>query len=199
MPARSLLPATRQGWAMLGLGVIGALGAGIALWPVSPRQRVAAAALSQIGATDANVYWADVLPQVAPSGYPKDWCGAFALWCLHQAGLAKQYDWVIGIGFLDNLHTTPTPQVGDIAYFDTNEHHAVVVGVDLAAGTVDLVNGNGTGGAVSPSTTSISHAAGYYIIEPLLAGDTTGSPAPWIAASALVIGAGAWVLLPSPE
>lgn len=195
-PVRRLLPATRGGWAALGLGAAG-LGAGIwALWPVSPRLRVAQAAKSQLGRTNAAPYWADVLPGTPPSGYPKDWCGAFDLWALHQAGLAKNLNWVIGQGFLQNLSTTQNPQVGDTAYFDTNEHHAVVTGVDRAAGTVSLVNGNGAGGAVSASVTPMSHVAGFYSIAPLLSTAESDSGLPWAIGGAIAVGAGAWALLP---
>lgn len=198
MPAlRQILPSTRAGWALTALAALGAGASLWALWPVSPRVRVAQAAESQLGLRDATVYWADVLPGYPASSYPKDWCGAFALWALHQAGLAKNLIWVIGVGFLDgNLPTTTNPQIGDVAYFDTNEHHAVVVGVNQAAGTVDLINGNGTGGAVSASTTPISHVAGFYSIQNLLATAESDSPLPWIAASAVVLGAGTWALLP---
>jgi len=194
--APRLLPSTPQGWALTGLGAAGLAASAWALWPVPPRTRVARAALSQVGFTDASVYWADVLPGTPPSGYPKDWCGAFALWCLHQAGLAKNLNWVVGTGFLQNLSTTQSPDVGDIAYFTTNEHHAVVTAVNTD-GTVNLVNGNGTGDAVSTSVTPASHVAGFYSIEPLLASATTDSTLPWIAAAAVVIGAASWVLLPS--
>lgn len=197
MLPRQILPKTPAGWAVAALGALGAAGSVWALWPVSPRLRVAQAALSQVGKGDASVYWADVLPGYPPGSYPKDWCGGFALWSLHQAGLGKNLFWVIGLGFLSgNLPETGVPQVGDIAYFDTNEHEAVIVGVDYVRGTMDLVNGNGTGGVVSTSTTPISHAAGIYSIAPLLASAQTETSLPWIAASALVLGAGAWVLLP---
>lgn len=198
MPApRSLLPTTPEGWALTALGALGAAASAWALWPVSPRARVARAASGQLGRSDANAYWADVLPGTPPSGYPKDWCGAFALWALHQAGLAKDRNWIIGEGFLAGFPTTQSPEVGDVAYFTTNQHQAVVVGVDLAGGTVSLVNGNGTGGAVSPSVTPISHVAAFYSIAPLLAEAPSDGSLPWIAASAVVVGAGAWVLLPS--
>ena len=194
---RSILPVTPGGLALTALGALGAAASVWALWPVSPRVRVARAAQGALGSSDASVYWADVLPGTPPSGYPKDWCGAFALWALHQAGLAKDRNWIIGAGFLDGLPTTPTPDVGDVAYFTTNEHQAVVVGVDLPGGTVSLVNGNGTGGAVSPSVTPMSHVAAFYSIAPLLAEAPSDGSLPWIAASAVVVGAGAWVLLPS--
>lgn len=194
---RSALPTTPAGWALIALAALGAGASVWALWPVSPRLRVAQAAQSQLGLRNAAIYWADVLPGYPPASYPKDWCGGFALWSLHQAGLAKNLIWTIGLGFLSgNLPTTQNPQIGDIAYFTNNEHEAVVVGVDLAAGTVDLINGNGTAGAVSASTTPISHVAAFYSIEGLLAHAESDSSVPWIAASAAVIGAGAWVLLP---
>lgn len=201
MPAlRQILPSTPQGWAVTALGALGAAASVWALWPTSPRLRVAQHALSQVGAGDASVYWADVLPGYPQASYPKDWCGAFALWALHQAGLGENIFWVIGVGFLsENLPTTTTPQVGDIAYFNTNEHHAVVVGVNPDQGTVDLINGNGTGGLVSTSTTPVSHVAGFYSIEPLLASAQGDSSLGYLAASAIVLGAGAWVLLPGKD
>lgn len=193
--SRRLLPSSPGGWAIAVLAAVGAATSLWALWPVSPRLRVAQYAQSQLGRSDASPYWADTLPGTPPSGYPKDWCGGFALWALHQAGLGKNLNWIIGVGFLDKLSTTQNPQVGDIAYFDNNQHHAVVVAVN-ADGTVSLVNGNGTGGAVSASVVPRSHVAGFYSIASLLDSAQSDSSAPWLAASALVIGAGAWVLLP---
>ena len=194
-PARRLLPQTPQGWALAGLGAVGVAASAYALWPVPPRVRVVRAAQSQLGRSNAAPYWADVLPGVAPSGYPPDWCGAFALWTLHQAGLARDLNWVIGQGFLDHLPTTQSPLPGDIAYFTNNQHQAVVTDVSYD-GTIGLVNGNGTAGAVSPSETQFSHVAAFYSIEPLLASAESDSALPWILGSAVVLGAGAWVLLP---
>lgn len=198
MPAAlaRLLPQTPQGWALTALGTLGAAASVWALWPVSPRLRVAAYAKSQLGFKDDTPYWADVLPGTPPSGYPPDWCGAFALWALHQAGLGRGINWVIGQGFLQLLPTTQSPEVGDIAYFLTNQHHAVVTAVN-PDGTVDLINGNGTGGAVSASTTPRSHVAGFYSIAPLLSTAVSDSSWPWLLGSAIVLGGGAWALLPS--
>lgn len=198
-PLSRLLPSSTGGWALTALGALGGALSVWALWPVSPRLRVAQHAQSQVGRSNASVYWADVLPGYPPGSYPKDWCGGFALWALHQAGLAKDLGWIIGMGFLDHLPTTQNPQVGDIAYFDTNQHQAVVVGVDPQAQTVSLVNGNGTGGAVSTSVTPVSHVAAFYSIAPLLGSQAPDSSMPWLAASAVVVGAGAWVLLPDKD
>ncbi len=137
---------------------------------LSPRQRVVQAALSQMGSTDKAKYWASALPGQNPAGL--DWCGAFALWCLHQAGLATTWYWQISVGFLmttqHRLPTTTMPQPGDIAYFNTNQHEAVVVGVDNVNRTVDLANGNGHLGAVSPSTIPWNSVTAFFSIEPLL-------------------------------
>ncbi len=193
--AHRLMPQTPQGWALAGLGTAGLVGAAWALWPVPPRTRVVRAAQSQIGRSDATVYWRDVLPGLSPSSYPPDWCGGFALWSLHQAGLAKDLNWVIGQGFLDHLPTTQDPLPGDIAYFTNNQHQAVVTDVSYD-GTIGLVNGNGTAGAVSASDTLFPHVAAFYSIEPLLATAQGDGALPWMLGSAVVIGAGAWVLLP---
>lgn len=191
-----LAPSTPEGWALAALGTLGAGVALWALWPTSPRVRVARYAERELGQSNAARYWASVLPGTPPSGYPKDWCGAFDLWALHQAGLARGINWIIGKGFLFNLPTTQNPDVGDTAYFDTNEHHAVVTGVDRAAGTVSLVNGNGAGGAVSASVTPMSHVAGFYSIAPLLSTAESDSGLPWAIGGAIAVGAGAWALLP---
>lgn len=134
-----------------------------------PRALVVAAALSQVGLGDAQIYWDNVLPGVNVGH--ADWCGAFALWCLHQAGLALDRHWVIGSGFLlthPALPQTKTPQVGDIAYFAHNEHHGVIVSVD-PTGAIGLVNGNGTGGLVSQSTVDPSEVTAFFSIAPLIA------------------------------
>ncbi len=195
------LPASPGGRAILALSLLGAALGLWALWPVNPRIRVAEYARAELGKNDAAIYWADVLPGTPPSGYPKDWCGGFALWALHRAGLAQGFDWVIGEGFLFHLPHTQEPQIGDIAYFDTNQHHAVVVGVDRVARTVALVNGNGTGGAVSASVVPMAHVAGFYSIEPLLGAAHTGRVMTGAAAlgGAVTAGAGAWALWPGDK
>ena len=136
--------------------------------PLLPaREAVARAALGQVGNGDPKRYWDDVLPGVNVG--KADWCGAGALWCLHQAGLALNKHWKLGSGFLltpPSLPTTKQPEVGDIAYFDHNEHHAVVVGV--APGVVSIVNFNGASGLVSESTIELAQATAFFSIAPLI-------------------------------
>lgn len=186
-------------WAMAASGVVVAIGGAVALWPANPRRRVAAAALSQLGRKDASVYWRDVLaPGYPPADYPKDWCGAFALWSLHRGGLGLGIDWKVGLGFLSEyLPTTASPELGDIAYFTTNEHHAVVTGYDPATDQVALVNGNGLAGSVSANLSPRGRAAAYYSIQPLIDAAHGGSVLPWMLGSTVVAGAAAWALLPS--
>jgi hypothetical protein len=193
-----LSPKQKQ-YGLIGVGVVGALAATALWWPEPPRARVVTAATNMLGVTDASIFWKDVLPPgTPPSSYPADWCGAFALWCLHQAGLGKDIYWQIGLSFLSKyLPTTTNPMAGDIAYFNNNEHHAVVTDPDIGIpGSVGLINGNGVGGAVTASTSS--NAAAYYSIQPLIDQlAAQGSSVPWLVGGAAVIGLGAYALLPS--
>jgi hypothetical protein len=137
---------------------------------LSPRQRVVNAARSQIGSADKAKYWASALPGQNPTGL--DWCGAFALWSLHSAGLAKNWLWQIGKGFLltdkSKLPITTVPQPGDIAYFTKNQHEAVVLSVDSNKKTVELANGNSIGGKVTVSNIPWNSVTAFFSITPLI-------------------------------
>ena len=136
---------------------------------IDPRRTaVVDAALSQLGATDASVYWADTMPGSPESDYPKDWCGGFALWALHQAQLGLDLVWKVGAGFLiPNLSQTKNPKPGDIAYFAHNQHHAIVSAVN-SDGTVSLVNGNGAGAQVTMSSVPKSSVTAFFSLDRLL-------------------------------
>lgn len=191
------LTARQEELGLLALGAVGLSIGAVALWPGSRRHRVATAAYSRQGSKNAAEFWKDVLPGLPPTQYPRDWCGAFALWCLHQAGLAKDTHWLIGTGFLFKLPTVKIPDVGDVAYFDTNQHQAVVVGYDAITDRVALMNGNGSGGAVTPSVHARSAAQAYYSIEPFVQKANAAAILPWAAVSAAVASAAAWYLIPS--
>lgn len=143
--------------------------------PRDPRALVVRAATAEVGSSDAAKYWADAMPGVNAKGL--DWCGAFCLWALHQAGLALDRHWVIGKGFIlvgpHPLPTTKDPKPGDIAYFNKNQHQAIVSSVSPTA--VTLINGNGTGGKVSPSTVLKSAVTAFFSIEPLLKPQPSGN------------------------
>ncbi len=143
---------------------------------MSPRELVVQAAQSQIGFSDPTPYWLDALPESFQGPFPPDWCGAFALWALHQAGLALDIKWEIGFGFLlvppHALRTVSVPEPGDIAYFNRNQHHAVVESVDESSGTVNLINGNGVGGQVTESVSvPFDHVTAFFSIQSYIDGN----------------------------
>lgn len=116
--------------------------------PGDKRELAARIARSGIGGSDANAVWAAVN---ARRPYPAHWCWAYVLMCWRQAGIVD-WDFSKGVFWLSSrLPTTLHPLVADCAYFDKHQHHAMVVGVDTSAKTVDLVNGNGEGGKVTLS------------------------------------------------
>lgn len=133
------------------------------------RGNVVHAAMTQLGNKDQTPYWVNVTGQ--PQAASQSWCGAFALWSLHQAGLALNKMWQMGKGFLltspQQLPVTKTPKPGDIAYYDHYQHHAVVAAV-YPDKTVDLINGNGNNKSVSPSHTAMSNVAAFYSIQPFI-------------------------------
>lgn len=126
------------------------------------RQRIVDIARAQLGKAELNRYFSAVAPEYV--GSKPEWCGIFALWVLNQAGLAPGVKWVVAKGFLFRLPQTTSPKPGDIAYYTSNQHQAIVVGV--RGDTVDLINGNGMGGVVTASSPPLSKAAAYFSIQP---------------------------------
>lgn len=155
-------------------GVVAAVGA--ALWlrrasattgcsETALRTRVVAVARAESGKAELAKYFADAAPMYVNAADPPNWCGIFALWCLHQAGLLRGKQWKVALGFLETspaLPRTTNPKPGDIAYYTKFQHEAVVLAVD--GDMVDLANGNGSGGVVSIGRRSLSDAAAYYSI-----------------------------------
>jgi hypothetical protein len=133
---------------------------------IDRRAAIVNAALSQVGSGDAQKYWNVVAPGVT-ANKNLSWCGGFALWAIKQGGIAADWLWQIGKGFLSRLPITKTPLPGDIAYFANHQHHAVVQSVN-PDGSVNLINGNGTGGKVSLSKNPKSSVTAFYSIQPLL-------------------------------
>ena len=88
------------------------------------------------------------------------------LWVLHSAGLALTTKWAVGSGFLSHLPQTSEPKPGDVAYLAHLQHHALVTAVK--GEQVSLMNGNGFGGMITPSTMARSSITAFYSIEPYL-------------------------------
>lgn len=95
------------------------------------RRALLETALAEFGHVGGDKYWADVNPGLV--GSKLDWCGGFALWALHQVGLATDRNWIPGKGFIlappFPLATTATPKPGDIIYIDQpNQHQGLLLG-----------------------------------------------------------------------
>lgn len=132
------------------------------------RVRVVAAAEGELGEQDPSKYWEEVLPEHQQgTGFKGHWCGGFALWCLRQAGLARNIDWQIGRGFCFQLPRTSSPEPGDIAYIDQPfQHHAVVV--TASGNSVTTVDGNQPGSSVQLRTRPRSAITAFFSIEDLI-------------------------------
>lgn len=141
------------------------------------RQDIIDTAAKRIGNPSTDDIWRGVLkPSDYQPGITKAWCGAFALDCLHGAGVALDVMWIFGKGFLGRLPITKDPQPGDIAYYDKPyQHHAIVESVD--GGTLHTIDGN-QGHGFDPLTGKagttcrrvhrpVSHGV-YYSIAPWL-------------------------------
>jgi hypothetical protein len=111
-------------------------------------------------------YWKDTLIDYKGS-YPSNWCGVFILWVLHRAKIALDIKWIIEKGFLYRLPTTKNPKPGDVAYFNKNQHQALVHSV--IGNKVNLINGNGLYGKITlSSNVNMSDVTAFYDIEPFI-------------------------------
>lgn len=99
------------------------------------RSAVVAAAVAEIGPGDTPRYWRScgIAPAPKPGTKGGEWCGAFALSCLHDAGLALGVMWLPGTGFIwpQRLPVTKNPEPGDVLYLDKPwQHHGLVESYD---------------------------------------------------------------------
>ncbi len=105
------------------------------------------------------------------------WCGIFVFWSLNKGGIPMP-KWTIGGNAVSLKAAYPKshiPKPGDIAYFDTNSHYAIVEKTepenpetkDIKKIKVSTVNGNTTGennlgGQVQVKSHPVSHWAGFF-------------------------------------
>ena len=156
--------------------ILAAAGGAALLNPISSSSRgeVVRRAAGELGKTDAEPYVEDATG--AEQTGSLEWCGLFALWALHQAGLALDWLWSFDPekpGFFYRLPhvSAANVQPGDMVYFHRPyQHHAIVESVNRKLGMVSTLNGNGAGGAVTRVVRPLSDATTYYSIAPLLPG-----------------------------
>ena len=169
-PSSSDFPPMKRSTVIALSSMAAALGGGFVLLTrkseASLRQAVVDAALGEKASPNPTKYWNDVL--VNPASKPSEWCGALALWAIHQAGLGQNIHFVPNLGFLSGvLPTTTNPKPGDIAYFTKNQHQALVKSVNLN-GTITVINGNDVGGSITVKDTPRSNVAAFYSIQSLI-------------------------------
>lgn len=105
------------------------------------RKLVVNVARSYLGEQQPDFFYKDCATQFVGTLPNKvSWCGVFALHVLRKA-LGIDIVWETGKGFLYKLPMTKIPEIGDIAYFDKNQHHAIVA--SSSVGGLTLINGNG--------------------------------------------------------
>lgn len=138
---------------------------------MTTRELVVKIAAAEVDGNLPGKYWLDVLGPDWRGPYPKHWCGAFALWCLREAGLTD-WRWEVGKGFLWRLPRTTDPQPGDIGYLDQPfQHHFVVERADKH--TLTSIDGNQGAPGVQRRNRAINGKSTFFSIAPLLA------PATW--------------------
>lgn len=97
-----------------------------------------------------------------------EWCGIFALWCLHEAGITE-VPWEIGIGFVYRLPRTHDPKPGDIFVIPQPFwHHGVVESCAEKDGRKWLTSVEGNTPSVVRRDRPAPSTAQYYSIDPWL-------------------------------
>jgi len=116
-------------------------------------------------------YWSDVLPPgTLERDFPKEWCGAFCLFCIHRAELGLQVCWRGGFAakYLRQLAPGQLPKPGDVAYFSRYQHHAIVESVNGDARTFDSIDGNQSPGILRKQGRKLAAAFAFYSLAPLI-------------------------------
>jgi hypothetical protein len=132
------------------------------------RSAVVDAATSQVGASDASVYWS--VARYSPP-WSLDWSGPFALWCLWKAHLTD-WHWREGSGFLHRLplvrrNVLSVAAPGDMTYLPAPlDRHAVIASVE--SDHVVLISGAGRRGRVTKTAASRAWVRNLYPIRRLV-------------------------------
>jgi hypothetical protein len=128
------------------------------------REKVVRCASSHISERGYEQYFEGTVHR---PGTRVEWCGIFCLHVLQEAGLALDWRWIYGRGFLFRLPRIATPLPGDIAYFNApHQHHALVK--ENAGGAFVTVDGNQHSELVSERARNFSKDIAFYSIKSLI-------------------------------
>lgn len=162
---------------VVGVGLV-AISASRKPMPTDLRQKAVEVALDEYdrvntpgNSADPSEYWrvASGLDLSDSQVSNLDWCGGFYLWALKVAGLASDdIEWKFdGTGMQSaGLRPTSDPQPADLAYFNRNQHHAMVESVD--GDTVNLINGNGGGKGITRTSVDKGAVTAFFSVESLM-------------------------------
>lgn len=155
----------------------------VGIGPSAIRQRIVSIAESQIPSPpqkgeswskqDYSKYMSVVRPEDRKDyeGKKVYWCGIFALWVFHQAGILQDVMWEPGKGFLYRLPQTENPKPGDLGYLDRRNHHSIVKAVD--GNDVVTIDGNSMWGRVAQNKRKLSDFQSFHSIGQLI-GESEG-------------------------
>lgn len=147
-------------------------------WRDAKRAAVVAAARGEIGDQtkghpQVTHYWRTVCPQfnaaqIAQLSKKQEWCGIFALWCLHQAGVTSA-PWELGRGFAYRLERTHTPEPGDVFVGPGPLwHHGIVESLTIIGAKPWLASIEGNTPDVRRRDRPAPAGFAYYSISPWL-------------------------------
>lgn len=137
------------------------------------RQELVRLARAELGKTDAREYHLEAFSPTEREPFPESWCQSFFITMLRRAGLFRGHYAMRGRGFETALRRagykvvyTQNPEPGDLAYFNRQQHHAMVERAD--GGIVKLLQGNGVGRKVTESQKMKKDVDLFYSIRPVI-------------------------------
>ena len=142
------------------------------------RARVVEIARAEIGdqrkgSPQVREYWAAVCPQysrgqITDLAESLEWCGVFALWCLHQSGVTT-VPWELGRGFVYHLPRSHAPEPGDVLVGGAPLwHHGIVESLTMRGARPWLASIEGNTPNVRRRDRPAPAGFTYYSITPWL-------------------------------
>ncbi len=136
--------------------------------PSSEKNTVPRKSIKTKSEFEGNVVFPDGEVKTGKRDAMPSWCGIFAFWSLHKAGIPMPM-WQLGKAFLPPESAYPkehVPKPGDIAYKHLRSHFGLVVGME-GSNRVKSVNGNTAGddhlgGEIQVQTHDLSSWDGFF-------------------------------------